>query len=56
MRLSVSLLAFSSSLLVFGQQGNGPKLGSDAPTMGYKEVPDWPTRRGTRRARPAHGI
>jgi len=41
--LRVSLLAFNLSILVFGQQGNAPKLGADAPTMGYKEVPDWPT-------------
>jgi DNA-binding beta-propeller fold protein YncE len=40
----VSLLAFSSFLVVFGQQSNGPRLGSDAPTMGYKEVPDWPAQ------------
>jgi len=32
--LRVSLLAFNLSILVFGQQGNAPKLGADAPTMG----------------------
>jgi DNA-binding beta-propeller fold protein YncE len=38
----VSLLTFSLSVLALGQQGNTPRLGSDAPPMGYKEVPDWP--------------
>jgi|SRR5579863_6022522 len=40
----VSLLAFSLSLAAFSQQGNALRLGSDAPAMGYKEVPDWPTQ------------
>src|SRR5579863_5743957 len=45
MRLfSVSLLASSLSLLAVGQQGNAPRLGLDAPAMGYKEVPDWPAQ------------
>src|SRR5579862_3122673 len=38
----VSVLTFSLSVLALGQQGNAPRLGSDAPPMGYKEVPDWP--------------
>jgi DNA-binding beta-propeller fold protein YncE len=40
----LSLLVITLGALAFGQQSNGPKLGSDAPTLGYKEVPDWPTQ------------
>jgi DNA-binding beta-propeller fold protein YncE len=29
--------------LTLGQQGSAPRLGPNAPTLGYKEVPDWPT-------------
>jgi DNA-binding beta-propeller fold protein YncE len=36
------VLAFSLSVLVLGFQGRGPRLGPDAPPMGYKEVPEWP--------------
>jgi hypothetical protein len=39
----IVLLAFSLPLLAFGQPASGPKLGADAPAMGYKEVPEWPT-------------
>jgi len=39
-----SLLLFTSSVLAFGQQGNAPRLGLDAPAMGYKEVPEWPAQ------------
>ena len=38
----VSLLAFNLSLLIPGQQGNAPRLGSDAPPWTTKEVPEWP--------------
>src|SRR5580704_6652537 len=38
------LLAFGLTLLTFGQPAGAPKLGADAPTMGYKEVPEWPTQ------------
>ena len=37
-------LAFSLSLLAFGQPPSPPKLGADAPTMGYREAPEWPTQ------------
>jgi DNA-binding beta-propeller fold protein YncE len=40
----MNLLAFSLSFLALGQQGNAPRLGSGAPAMGYKEVPDWPNQ------------
>ena len=49
----VSLLAFSLVVLTFGQQGNGPRLGLDAPSMGYKEVPEWPIQVLNAAARPA---
>src|ERR1700733_2469084 len=39
-----SLLVITVAVLTFGQQSNGPRLGPDAPTMGYKEVPDWPAQ------------
>src|SRR5580658_1206212 len=42
MRLRVFLLALSLSVLAFGQPASAPKLGADAPTIGYKEVPEWP--------------
>lgn len=42
MRLHLFLLVLSMSPLVFGQPASAPKLGADAPTMGYKEVPEWP--------------
>jgi DNA-binding beta-propeller fold protein YncE len=38
------LFSFGLSLLAFGQPASAPKLGADAPTMGYKEVPEWPTQ------------
>ena len=38
----VSLLAFSCFGFALGQQGNAPRLGTNAATLGYKEVPDWP--------------
>jgi DNA-binding beta-propeller fold protein YncE len=40
----VSLLAFSSFSLTLCQQGNAPRPGATAPTLGYKEVQDWPTQ------------
>jgi DNA-binding beta-propeller fold protein YncE len=30
--------------LVLGQQANAPRLGLNAPNLGYKEVPDWPAQ------------
>lgn len=42
--IALSLLVVLSAVLAVAQQGNSPKLGSDAPTMGYKEVTDWPTQ------------
>jgi len=45
MRLSrISLLSSFLSLLAWSQQAKSPRLGLDAPTMGYQEVPDWPTQ------------
>jgi DNA-binding beta-propeller fold protein YncE len=38
----ISLLAISFFGFAVGQQGNAPKLGANAPTLGYKEAPDWP--------------
>jgi DNA-binding beta-propeller fold protein YncE len=38
----VVLLALSLSLAAFTQPASAPKLGADAPTMGYKEVTEWP--------------
>ena len=38
----MSLLAFSLSVVAFGQQGNSSGLGANGSTMGYKEVPEWP--------------
>jgi len=44
MRLNhVGLLALSCFGVLLGQSGNAPRLGDHAPTLGYKEVPDWPT-------------
>jgi DNA-binding beta-propeller fold protein YncE len=40
----MSLLVFSFAVIAFSQRGNAPRLGSDAPDMGYKEVPDWPAQ------------
>src|SRR5579864_3838274 len=39
----VSVLAFTCFSVALGQPGNAPRLGANAPTLGYKEVPDWPT-------------
>jgi DNA-binding beta-propeller fold protein YncE len=42
MRFShVSLLAVSIGISL-GQQGNAPTLGADAPSLGYREVLNWP--------------
>ena len=40
----VALLAsaFCLSAVAVGQQGNGPRPGSDAPVLNYKAVPEWP--------------
>src|SRR5580704_18960290 len=44
MRLNhVSLLALSCFGAALGQPGNALHLGENAPTLGYKEAPDWPT-------------
>jgi len=40
----VNLLVFGCIAIALGQQGNVPRLGADAPTLGYKEVPDWPAQ------------
>src|SRR3954471_4231837 len=40
----LSVLAFTLSALVLCQQRTVPRLGSDAPDMGYKEVSYWPTQ------------
>ena len=42
--LHLVLLACSLAPLTFGQPAGAPKLGADAPTMGYKEVPEWPAQ------------
>ena len=44
--MRLRLLLFASVLLpfAFGQPAGTPKLGADAPAMGYKEVPEWPTQ------------
>ena len=43
MRLGhINLLGFVCIAIALCQQSNVPRLGSDAPTLGYKEVPDWP--------------
>jgi DNA-binding beta-propeller fold protein YncE len=39
---AVSVLAFSCFGIALGQQGNAPRLAANAPTLNYKEVPDWP--------------
>lgn len=45
MRLSrLSLLALGSFSLALAQQTNAPRLGSNAPTLGYQQVQDWPTQ------------
>ena len=40
----ISLLAFGCIGMALGQQNNAPRLGANAPTLGYKEVPDWPAQ------------
>ena len=40
----VSLLAASLSVVALAQRGSAAQLGMDAPSMGYQEVPDWPTQ------------
>src|SRR5580700_6103172 len=37
-------LALSLAPLAFGQPAGTPKLGADAPAMGYKEAAEWPVR------------
>ena len=39
----VALFVIMVSMPAFGQPAGTPKLGADAPRMGYNEVPDWPT-------------
>ena len=44
----VNLVALTSMVLALAYLGNAqqkdtPRLGTSAPTMGYKEVPNWPT-------------
>jgi DNA-binding beta-propeller fold protein YncE len=38
----MSLLTFACLGYVFGQQANAPRLGANAPTLGYKQVAEWP--------------
>jgi len=40
--LRSGLLALVCFGMALGQQGNSARLGANAPTLGYKEVPDWP--------------
>src|ERR1051326_7095180 len=40
--LRLSLITVSIAVLASSQRGNAPRLGPDAPSMGYKEVPEWP--------------
>src|SRR5579871_5670884 len=40
----VSLLAIGSFGFVLGQQINAPRLGPNAPSLGYQQVPDWPAQ------------
>jgi len=42
--IRVSLPVFAVVGMALGQQGNEPRLGANAPTLGYKEVPDWPAQ------------
>ncbi len=45
MRFSgVSLLALAAVGSALGQPGDAPRLGANASTLGYKEVPDWPSQ------------
>ena len=38
----INLLGFGCIGIALCQQSNVPRLGAGAPTLGYKEVPDWP--------------
>lgn len=40
--LRVILFSLAAATLAFAQPAGTPKLGANAPTMGYKEVPEWP--------------
>jgi DNA-binding beta-propeller fold protein YncE len=42
--LRLSMLIAGSFGLALGQQANVPRLGLDAPSLGYQEVPDWPAQ------------
>ena len=50
---SVRLLAFGCFVAALGQQGNVPRLGADAPSLGYKEVPNWPAQLANAAGTPA---
>jgi hypothetical protein len=49
----MSLFAFGCCGFAFGQPGNAPRLGANAPTLDYKEVPDWPTQATNAAGKPA---
>jgi hypothetical protein len=38
----ISVLALGCVSMTVGQQGNTPRLGTNAPSIGYREVSDWP--------------
>ena len=40
----LSVLAVGCVAVALAQQSKVPRLGADAPTLNYKEVPNWPTR------------
>lgn len=40
--LCVILFSLAAATLAFAQPAGTPKLGANAPSMGYQEVPDWP--------------
>ena len=39
----LSVLALCGITMALAQQNNVPRLGTDKPTLNYKEVPNWPT-------------
>ena len=47
------LLALCFCAFAFGQPGSAPRLGANAPTLDYQEVPDWPTQATNAAGKPA---
>jgi DNA-binding beta-propeller fold protein YncE len=47
------LFASGFCACAFGQPGNAPRLGANAPTLNYQEVPDWPTPATNAAGKPA---